>query len=515
MENGSSASIEHVFSKSDETLKKGTGKQQKGRLSSKKSDVTDDLSAQINNSNFDESSSIAASIQNLDSGGDSEMDLSLDCGNKNTNVVSLDDQNDGKITPKNTFNVDNSTMDSNQSRSGNHRLTHAPSNASRASVSDSGGSRSGCSRSKSSSLSSTYSTRSNSSRSRSNPKQSSYESIKSPRQQSRFQSRSPSKRQRVNRSSSTDSTRFASNRLPPSKPIIKNGGSSNSGLNNTSSNTNDRPKLIRSNGNAKKSNDKGKSSVAGRSISSCSNRSRPSDSHSKSNRHRSRSRSWVSLTKTVSQNKNHTERRQQFHADIRPNRGQKTSKSSINGKHESLSSRSKHRRSSSDYSRSRSRRSFSSQQSRKHEVDSFHRQKNISTASKCDSNADLMNVVQKLTDTIRKNNQQLKENDRRLHRMELTVNKIFVLVGDLNGNTGPILDELANDQGFEIPKLPIETTNELAVMKRKLKDKEFRDFFVSSFITSFITCFIETNRRDSSSSTKRTFAAQQKNPPTP
>lgn len=84
-----------------------------------------------------------------------------------------------------------------------------------------------------------------------------------------------------------------------------------------------------------------------------------------------------------------------------------------------------------------------------------------------------------MADTVSQNNQQLKEYDRRLHRMELTVNKIFVLVGDLNGNAALLHVEIENDHGFVLPNLPIESMNELAVMKRKLKDKAFRDFFVS------------------------------------
>lgn len=96
----------------------------------------------------------------------------------------------------------------------------------------------------------------------------------------------------------------------------------------------------------------------------------------------------------------------------------------------------------------------------------------------------LTKIVQKMGEMIQQNNQQLKNNDRRLHRMEVTVNKIFILAGDLNGNGGALHDELLNDQGFEIPDLPITTTEELTIMKRKLRNKEFRSFFVSLF--SFI-----------------------------
>lgn len=63
--------------------------------------------------------------------------------------------------------------------------------------------------------------------------------------------------------------------------------------------------------------------------------------------------------------------------------------------------------------------------------------------------------------------------------MEVTLNKTFVLVGDLSGNTGPINDEQLNVQGFDIPNLPIDNMKKLSLMKRKLRKKEFRDFLVS------------------------------------
>lgn len=177
------------------------------------------------------------------------------------------------------------------------------------------------------------------------------------------------------------------------------------------------------------------------------------------------------------------------------------SKRSKIGSHNYSQSKIEERRSRSAHS---SRSSTSPQQSHKHshrrDVVKSHRRKNIalldepSTREKKSSSKDnftevvsvqdLMKVVKKIGETIKQNNQLLKDNDRRLHRMEVTVNKVLVLVGDLNGNGAALQDELLNEQGFEIPDLPITTTQELTVMKRKLKNKEFRVFFVSFF------CFI-------------------------
>lgn len=105
-------------------------------------------------------------------------------------------------------------------------------------------------------------------------------------------------------------------------------------------------------------------------------------------------------------------------------------------------------------------------------------QTNRATSSKVTADS---KVAEKLTEVTNEINQRLKEFDRRLHRMEVTLNKTFVLVGDLNGHNGDLLDDIANDQGYELPELPIEKFSELTVMEEKLKDKDFRCFYVSCF----------------------------------
>lgn len=94
------------------------------------------------------------------------------------------------------------------------------------------------------------------------------------------------------------------------------------------------------------------------------------------------------------------------------------------------------------------------------------------------STNELLRKIENLSEMV---NRRVAENERRMCRLEVTVNKIFIMVGDLSGHTGPI-DEITNDKGFEVPELPIKTTKELALLKRKLKDKDFMDFMVSLFV---------------------------------
>ncbi len=86
-------------------------------------------------------------------------------------------------------------------------------------------------------------------------------------------------------------------------------------------------------------------------------------------------------------------------------------------------------------------------------------------------------TVKELTKAVERNNEKMTQNDRRWNRLEVTINKIFVTVGDMNGNI-PIPDEI-DDPGFNIPDLPITSKTELSIVHRKLKDKEFRKFWVS------------------------------------
>jgi len=82
------------------------------------------------------------------------------------------------------------------------------------------------------------------------------------------------------------------------------------------------------------------------------------------------------------------------------------------------------------------------------------------------------------------NERRFVENDRRLARIEMVVNKTFILVRDItNSNTSMELteDTIENPHGFETPKLPVESLRELAILQSKLKNKEFRKFLVKLY----------------------------------
>lgn len=272
--------------------------------------------------------------------------------------------------------------------------------------------------------------------------------------------------------------------------------------------------------------------------------SRRSSSKSSCSRSRSRSRSARSRYDTTAHNRMNKKHRQ-LHSDSRDkkltlnanNRRQRSleprsvshSKRSRVTTHRSQS-RSTQRRSSSESSRSRSRYSSRSPQQSNHKshgrhLGNSHQRKKIdlrdgqsrrekkthSTTTQADLNAnvtvkELMKVVLETRETINQVNLQLKDNDRRLHRMEVTVNKVFLMVGDLNGN-GALQNELIDDPGFEIPNLPIDTTKRLLAMKRKLKNKEFRTFFVSLFSSIFVNNVL----KNSFSYSKKSFSVVQRN----
>lgn len=93
------------------------------------------------------------------------------------------------------------------------------------------------------------------------------------------------------------------------------------------------------------------------------------------------------------------------------------------------------------------------------------------------SATDLIATVKELTKAVQWNNDKLTQNDRRLHRLEVTINKIFITVGDMNGNNR-VNDDDEFDHGFNFPELPIVRKTELLIVHKKLKDKEFRKCWV-------------------------------------
>lgn len=525
--------IEHIFAKSNPNSKKTTqNKEHKNiEFSSKKSSDGNGLSAQTSRSSSatpSKSSPVFNRKQNSHSERHErekgENDLRLDDENICLkSAVSVNDETGSipEIRPNREILMENSVpiRNLNQSQTSQPRSIHSRSD----------GSRSSRSRSKMSRSSSHPSIRSQSSRSSNITRLSRPDSSRT--------RHSSSNKPRQSRSRSIESS-------PQTRKHNSNFGVKNTSIDKANarmerivkSNVNVSESNTKNKRSATSYSSHKSHSSRSRSIHSVSSRSRSRSSIrsiSRSSRFHSRSKSRTprsGSSTTIRQKTNKKQHRHQLQADARGKRGpkiisnkgmkasanfidgqnkrrrslesntNKTSRSEINSKRPRISVQcSRSRRSTSEYSQSRSRRSFtpsrSPQQSfknlHKHDTAASHRrrnntlhdpQSNLSTSSKINSTTDLMNVVKKLTETVSKSSRQLRDNDRRFQRMEVTVNKIFVLVGDLHGNAGPIHDELVNDKGFLIPELPIYSTNELALIKRKLKDKEFRSFLVSLFL---------------------------------
>lgn len=95
--------------------------------------------------------------------------------------------------------------------------------------------------------------------------------------------------------------------------------------------------------------------------------------------------------------------------------------------------------------------------------------------------------MNKLANTVNKNNRRYIENDRRLTRMEVTVNKMFVMLGDLTNSINARMSLVGNlltrevklPRGFHMPRLPIKSLEELTIINRDFKDKEFFNILVS------------------------------------
>lgn len=101
----------------------------------------------------------------------------------------------------------------------------------------------------------------------------------------------------------------------------------------------------------------------------------------------------------------------------------------------------------------------------------------------------LIDDVNQLANTVNKNNRRFIENDRRLTRIEVTLNKTFVMLGDLTnaintrmslvGNSNSLCKEDKLPRGFHMPRLPIDRLKELTIINRDLKNEEFFNILVS------------------------------------
>lgn len=102
----------------------------------------------------------------------------------------------------------------------------------------------------------------------------------------------------------------------------------------------------------------------------------------------------------------------------------------------------------------------------------------------------LTEAVKQLTDTVNKQNRRLVEYDRRQTRMEVTVNKTFITLGDLANGVNlrmmlgsAVPNDLKLPKGFREPKLPIETIRQLMAINSDFKNNDYLHFCVSFTFT--------------------------------
>lgn len=109
----------------------------------------------------------------------------------------------------------------------------------------------------------------------------------------------------------------------------------------------------------------------------------------------------------------------------------------------------------------------------------------IESRNEPEQNQLLKSLITKVNKLIDKNEHRHTEYDRRLSRMEVTVNKSFVLIGDIVSvlDTRISLGQFSRDvpipRGFKNPKLPIKHVEDLTILDRDLRNKEFFSFLVS------------------------------------
>ncbi len=101
----------------------------------------------------------------------------------------------------------------------------------------------------------------------------------------------------------------------------------------------------------------------------------------------------------------------------------------------------------------------------------------------------LVNEVRDIKGIVTKNERRFVENDRRFTRLEVTVNKSFIVLGDVsNAINGRMLmgNMLQRDdkppKGYHMPKLPVKRLKELIVLNKDLKNEMFSKFLVSDHL---------------------------------
>lgn len=144
----------------------------------------------------------------------------------------------------------------------------------------------------------------------------------------------------------------------------------------------------------------------------------------------------------------------------------------------------------------RSSQTFSSPELQVHRIDQPHHRKPESPELIKSNDANLLQTLLKkvrvIESIVTKNDRRLVENDRRLTRLEVTVNKTFLVLGDVSnaintraimGNTLP--SEVKPPKGFRAPQLPIKRLRDLVFVNDHLANKDFLNYLVSSKFVVF------------------------------
>lgn len=104
----------------------------------------------------------------------------------------------------------------------------------------------------------------------------------------------------------------------------------------------------------------------------------------------------------------------------------------------------------------------------------------------------LVKEVNELKKMVTKRDRRFVESERRLTRLEVTVNKTFIVLGDVSNaiNTRMLLGstlptEIKLPKGFHKPKLPLNTPKELYYINKDLSNQDFFKYLVGQFLHLF------------------------------
>lgn len=180
------------------------------------------------------------------------------------------------------------------------------------------------------------------------------------------------------------------------------------------------------------------------------------------------------------------------YADIRSRSNSRSISASRHSNARSRSVRSLSR--SQSRHRSRSKSSVSRSQSRERRSPS---RSNLRGSDLFDG---LRSDVKYLVGLVKKFSQRQIEQERRMNRIEVSINKTFIMVGDMTNThnnmhvqpNGQLINrqmdiqsetDMVGFERFDVPKLPIVDVNELLALQKQLKNREFKRFLVSTVLS--------------------------------